>query len=352
MDNEFDNTEKLTRSRTHEDVEAHPAMLAQTLSNVPKETNPRVDGLSSDESLSRIPTTQSMKIEPPPDGGWHAWLMAILAHGIMFNTWGFINSFGVFQTYYVHVMEIGGESQISWIGSLLIFIVFLVGTFSGRAFDAGYFRILYYSGSVLYVAGMLLLSLCTTFWQVFLAQCVCVGIGFGLVFVPTLALVSTYFSRNRGLALGVAATGNATGGLVFPAIAERMLATSGFPWTVRVMAFVMAAIAAAGIFMKVSYSIGSILIHLSLKTLIVFTDSSSTSENRSIGRIWCLQRATFHNLSRWWFLFFLECLYWLLLSCHFRTYCYPYISVDQYITVVGIERCATTLSKFNKHASR
>ena len=41
------------------------------------------------------------------------------------------------------------------------------------------------------------------------------------------------------LALGVAASGSATGGLVYPAIAECLLPRAGFGWTVRVIGLVM-----------------------------------------------------------------------------------------------------------------
>ena len=34
---------------------------------------------------------------PPPDGGLKAWVQVGMAHLIIFNTWGFVNSFGVFQ---------------------------------------------------------------------------------------------------------------------------------------------------------------------------------------------------------------------------------------------------------------
>ena len=34
---------------------------------------------------------------PPPDGGLKAWTQVAMAHLIIFNTWGFVNSFGVFQ---------------------------------------------------------------------------------------------------------------------------------------------------------------------------------------------------------------------------------------------------------------
>lgn len=101
------------------------------------------------------------------------------------------------------------------------------------------------------MVGMFMLSLCHNYWQVFLAQGVCVGIGFGLMFVPSLALVSTYFLKNRSTALGIMVTGSAIGGLVFPAIAETCLPSLGFAWTVRIMAFVqLACLVLCGTFLK------------------------------------------------------------------------------------------------------
>ncbi len=92
---------------------------------------------------------------------------------------------------------------------------------------------------IIQLLGIFMLSLCKTYWQVLLAQGICVGIGNGLVFVPSMTIVSTYFLKNRALAIGFAASGNATGGLVYPAIAECLLYKIGFGWTVRVMGFVM-----------------------------------------------------------------------------------------------------------------
>jgi MFS family permease len=114
-----------------------------------------------------------------------------------------------------------------------------MGTFSGRATDAGFFKLTFVIGSVIQLCGIFLISWCKTYWQVLLAQGVCVGIGNGLVFVPSVALASTYFFKNRAVALGLCASGSATGGLVFPAIAQQLLPKVGFPWTIRVMGFVM-----------------------------------------------------------------------------------------------------------------
>ena len=177
---------------------------------------------------------------PPPDGGVLAWTQVLMGHLVIFNTWGYIASFGVFQTYYASTLG-HPASDISWIGSVQIFLLFFVGTFSGRAVDAGLFHHVFVPGFILQLIGVFMTSLATKYWQLFLAQGVCTGIANGLQFCSTMSLVSTYFSKNRSFAMGVTATGSATGGLVFPAIVRCLLPQIGFPWTVRVLGFVMLA---------------------------------------------------------------------------------------------------------------
>ncbi|KAJ6157276.1 hypothetical protein N7497_006161 [Penicillium chrysogenum] len=189
-------------------------------------------------TLSVVRTRESGKdIGPPPDGGFHAWMQVALGHLIIFNTWGYINSFGVFQTYYTSTLG-RPPSDISWIGSIQIFLLFFIGTFSGRATDAGYFRFTLTVGATLECFCIFMASLCTDYWPLFLAQGLGQGIGSGLMFCPTLALVSTYFVRRRGIALGLVASGSTTGGLVFPAVVMCLLPRIGYQWTMRVLGFI------------------------------------------------------------------------------------------------------------------
>lgn len=160
-----------------------------------------------------------------------------LGHLVVMNTWGFINSFGVFQIYYVTALN-RPPSDISWVGSMQVFLLFFVGTFSGRITDAGYFRPVFLIGSFLGVFGIFMASLSTTYWQLFLAQGVCCGLGNGFLFCPALSLLSTYFSKKRSLAIGLAAAGSGTGGMVFPAMVQQLLPKVGFPWTMRALGFI------------------------------------------------------------------------------------------------------------------
>ena len=189
---------------------------------------------------SRSKASTWMDPGPPPDGGLQAWTQAVMAHFVMFNTWGYISSFGVFQTYYVTALG-HSPSEISWVGSIQIFLLFFIGAFSGRALDAGFFRYVFVTGVIVQLIGVFMTSLATEYWQLLLAQGICTGLGNGLQFTPTVALVSTYFSKRKALALALGASGTATGGIVFPILVQQLLPKIGFAWTVRVVGFVMLA---------------------------------------------------------------------------------------------------------------
>ncbi|CAG7556294.1 unnamed protein product [Fusarium equiseti] len=195
------------------------------------------DGRSTlDRVLSRT-SAADKDPGPPPDGGFWAWASAIAGHIMMLNSWGYNSSFGVFQTYYTTHLP-NPASQISWIGSVQISALFFIGTFAGRLTDAGYFRATFAAGTFLTLLGVFMTSLSTTFWQLLLAQGLCTGLGNGLMFTPSLAVVSTYFKRRRALAFGITATGSATGGLIFPSMARQLLGKIGIAWTVRAMGLV------------------------------------------------------------------------------------------------------------------
>jgi MFS family permease len=175
---------------------------------------------------------------PPPEGGTTAWTQVLCTHLTIFTTFGFFTSFGVYQTYYENTLGIA-PSTISWIGSIQVFLLFGIGTFTGRATDAGYFRPVYIAGAVFQLVGIFTMAESTKLWHLFLSQAVCLGIANGLQFCPAMALVSTYFVKKRAFALGITALGSCTGGVVFPIIVQQCLPRFGFPWTIRIIGFIM-----------------------------------------------------------------------------------------------------------------
>jgi MFS family permease len=194
-------------------------------------------------ALAKIATRRSAASSwidpgPPPDGGLTAWLQVLCTHLTIFNTFGFFTSFGVYQTYYENTLGIA-PSTISWIGSIQVFLLFGIGTISGRATDAGLFRPVYTAGAVFQIIGIFTMAESTKLWHLFLSQALCLGIANGLQFCPAMALVSTYFAKRRAFALGFTALGSCTGGIIFPVIAQQCIPRIGFPWTIRIIGFIM-----------------------------------------------------------------------------------------------------------------
>ncbi|SPQ25647.1 7388679f-c6f8-44c5-aeb9-d666007ae1df [Thermothielavioides terrestris] len=201
------------------------------------------NGLLS-RAVSRVLTHASTKSSwnpgPPPDGGLQAWMAVVCTHLVVMNTWGIVGSFGLFQTHYTAALG-RSPSDVSWIGSIQIFLLFFVGALTGRLTDAGYFRHIFALGVALQLVGIFTTSAASQYWQVLLAQGICLGLANGCLFCPCISTLSTYFSARRSLAMGLAACGTATGGLIFPSMVRQLLPVQGFPATMRAIGYLQVA---------------------------------------------------------------------------------------------------------------
>lgn len=152
---------------------------------------------------------------------------------------GMANTFGVFQTYYsVELLADMSPSAISWIGSIQGFCLLVVGVVTGPLYDAGYLRLILTLGTTFVFLGLMMVSLCTQYYQVVLAQGICVGIGTGFLYIPALALIPQYFEKHRAIATGIVTSGSSFGGVIYSLIFQRLVTPLGFSWSVRVMAFI------------------------------------------------------------------------------------------------------------------
>lgn len=59
--------------------------------------------------------------------------------------------------------------------------------------------------------------------QVFLSQGVCAGIGAALLYIPSIAVISHYFSRRRVLAMSIVASGSSLGSVIHPIMLNNTL---------------------------------------------------------------------------------------------------------------------------------
>ncbi|KAF3811710.1 Fujikurins efflux protein [Colletotrichum gloeosporioides] len=149
-----------------------------------------------------------------PNGG-KAWLKVGGSWLIFMNTYG-----------------IASPSAISWIGTTLVCLLGFTGILAGPLYDSGYIRSLLAFGGFLVVFGFFMLSLASGYFHIVLSQGVCIGSG--LLYVPGVSIVSNAFTTKRPIATGIAATGSAVGGVLFPILFRNLEPRMGFPWVNRI----------------------------------------------------------------------------------------------------------------------
>ncbi|KAI0086146.1 MFS general substrate transporter [Irpex rosettiformis] len=186
------------------------------------------------------PETVQDGIDLPPDGGLRAWLVVLGSSLGTFATFGFVNAWGVFQSYYEQtLLSDTSPSTIAWIGSIQYSLVFIPGLVVGRLFDMGIFRIPLTLASAWLVMATFLVAECKTYWQFLLCQGFAVGLGSGVIFNPTLGVIPHWFQKKKGIALGVVAFGSSIGGTVFPIAVRNLIQSVGFKWTMRIIGFII-----------------------------------------------------------------------------------------------------------------
>ena len=118
--------------------------------------------VDAEESANNRTSDSSDDDEDFPEGGLRAWLVVFGSFCTMFMVFGIVNSSGAFQDYFSsNQLRDYSSSQIGWIFSLNLFLVFLCGIYTGRIFDVHGPKVLLAVGSLALVLSMMLLSFCT-----------------------------------------------------------------------------------------------------------------------------------------------------------------------------------------------
>ncbi|KAK9412855.1 putative Major facilitator superfamily (MFS) profile domain-containing protein [Seiridium unicorne] len=173
-----------------------------------------------------------------PDGGRDAWLTVLGGFCAMFCTFGLVNCVGVFLSYYVQgPLSSYGESSVAWITSMQVCTMIGTTAIWGRLYDSYGPRYLLMVGTVIYVFALMMTSLSSEYYQFFLSQGVLGAAASGAVFNAAMSTVVTWFFKKRGAALGLVASGSSLGGVCLPIMMNRLIPRLGFPWTLRIVAF-------------------------------------------------------------------------------------------------------------------
>jgi MFS family permease len=83
-------------------------------------------------------------------------------------------------------------------------------------------------GTLLLSLGYMLAASAGTLWQFTLAQGLLIGFGPAATFGPLVADISQWFTRRRGIAVAICASGNYIAGAIWPSILQHFMSTAGW----------------------------------------------------------------------------------------------------------------------------
>jgi MFS family permease len=120
-----------------------------------------------------------------------------------------------------------------------LFLMFFLSQPVGMGVDMFGVRAILIPAAIFSVGGLIALSFATEYWQIFLAQSLCFGLGAAGTFIPGLVAAGQYFKKKRALVMGIVASGSSCGGVVFPIMLARLFDQIGFRQTLRYTALMI-----------------------------------------------------------------------------------------------------------------
>ncbi|KAI9006815.1 major facilitator superfamily domain-containing protein [Hyaloraphidium curvatum] len=183
----------------------------------------------------------------PPDGGY-GWVVVCCSFLIQAFTLGLQTSWGPFQRYFTASGTFGTTSnvQIAFVSSIATAVTFLFGPLMGALAERVGFRIVAASGSVIILIGIMLASICTAVWQLYLTYGLIGGIGAAASYIPAVGSVPTWFRKRLGLAIGLSVAGGGIGALILNPVAQALLDKVGWAWTFRILGFIASGVGLVG----------------------------------------------------------------------------------------------------------
>lgn len=166
---------------------------------------------------------------PGRGGVFYGWTVVAAAGLILFMAYGTQYAFGVF---FAALVEEFGWSRASLSGVFSLY----AGVYSGLALVAGRLTDRWGPRAVIAIGGALLgvalaaMSGVGALWQPYVLYGTIGALGMSTAYVPCNATVAKWFTRRRGLAVGLASAGGSLGTFALPPVAHLLVSRLGWRW--------------------------------------------------------------------------------------------------------------------------
>ncbi len=171
-----------------------------------------------------------------PDGGY-GWVVVVASFFMHIFVLGNIYSFGVFFPIYIDVFH-ANQASVAWVGSMGAGLLTGLGAYSGAWADRYGNSYIVFTGSLFIGAGYFLASFSNELWHLYLTQGFLAGVGYSLSFISGVSVVGQWFSKNRGLAVGIAVAGSGLGQFAMSMVTNALIVANGWRSTLRYLALI------------------------------------------------------------------------------------------------------------------
>lgn len=164
---------------------------------------------------------------PGPARLFYGWIVVAGAFLVLFMAYGTQYAFGVF--FAALVDEFGwSRASLSGVFSLYAFTYAAFALVSGRLTDRWGPRAVIAAGGVLLGLGLIAMSQVSALWQPYVCYGLVAALGMSTAYVPCNATVAKWFTRRRGLAIGLASAGGSLGTFALPPVAHFVVSRLGW----------------------------------------------------------------------------------------------------------------------------
>ncbi|XP_013401065.1 monocarboxylate transporter 14 isoform X2 [Lingula anatina] len=213
-------TERSTEGEsTHSDKQRRlSCKSAKSIGSVIDSRRPSVD------TNSKVPTDRCID-----------WLVVLASFFIHFIVDGIMYSFGVL---YIALLNEFEESKLatSWVGSIQIAVSLIIGPIASALSEKFGHRAVGITGSILAAWGFGMCFLAPNLSMLYISYGVMTGLGFGLMYFPSIVSVQHHFEKKKSLAMGVAMCGSGVGTFSMAPLLELLIESITWRYTLLVLA--------------------------------------------------------------------------------------------------------------------
>ncbi|XP_051744103.1 solute carrier family 16 member 6b [Ctenopharyngodon idella] len=183
-----------------------------------------------------------------PDGGW-GWMVAAAFFFVEVFTYGIIKIFGIFLQ---DLMRDFNEtnSSVSWVISICVFVMAFTAPLSTVMSNHFGYRPVVMLGGLLISLGTITTAFTKSISEMYITMGIVAGLGYCLTFLPTVTILSQYFSKRRSLVTSIASTGECFSLLALAPALNALKEQIGWRYCLIVIGVMQASIIVCGALLK------------------------------------------------------------------------------------------------------